>query len=555
MNQSENSDDNQPSSPEQGIKQQANNSRFVSGQQATIGEDNIQIQGDNNFIVKTLTFLVDKQTTTSINYKKRLLVKVKDEVEYRLKKSLHNASLINLGIESHPQQVNNPLNALVKIGLKPPEPIPENTTILEVFDSVNGQLLILGEPGAGKTTTLLELAKVIIQRTKEKEDYPIPVLLNLSSWKENDQAIEKWKESKKNNKNNQNNKPKPLLLKWLISEIQSKHGFSNEVIMDWIKEGQLLLFLDGLDEGEPTRQKICVEAINELLQGEWQFSKLVVASRIKEYESLEIQLQLQGAIYLRSLTEKQIKDYLSTINLIEIWNSIKDNPEILDLVKIPLFLNITVLTYSDSENFSISKWQESISIQQKADYLLKSYRERMLKREISSEKDNINEYTFSREKTLNYLVILAKMLNKNSQTEFLIENINGSWLKSEIDIFIYKIWTMLIYVIFLFIIFTSIFWAVFNNYYIALLLSFLFSLYWGLIFFFGFDTNENIKNKFNVQHLFLRRILYRNGYIPWNYARFLDYCTERMLLQRVGGRYRFIHKLLQDHFAEMPKQN
>jgi predicted NACHT family NTPase len=54
-----------------------------------------------------------------------------------------------------------------------------------------------------------------------------------------------------------------------------------------------------------------------------------------------------------------------------------------------------------------------------------------------------------------------------------------------------------------------------------------------------------------IQHFTLRLILYRNGYIPWNYARFLDYCTERLFLQRVGGRYRFIHKLLQDHFAEM----
>ncbi|MBN3907091.1 MAG: hypothetical protein HWQ35_11165 [Nostoc sp. NMS1] len=56
---------------------------------------------------------------------------------------------------------------------------------------------------------------------------------------------------------------------------------------------------------------------------------------------------------------------------------------------------------------------------------------------------------------------------------------------------------------------------------------------------------------FCIQHFSLRLVLYFNGYIPWNYARFLDYCTERMLLQRVGGRYRFIHKLLQDHFAQM----
>ncbi|MGG6238759.1 hypothetical protein ACQ4N7_08975 [Nodosilinea sp. AN01ver1] len=28
--------------------------------------------------------------------------------------------------------------------------------------------------------------------------------------------------------------------------------------------------------------------------------------------------------------------------------------------------------------------------------------------------------------------------------------------------------------------------------------------------------------------------------------------TDRLLLQRVGGRYRFIHKLVQEHFAAMP---
>jgi ABC-type Fe3+ transport system permease subunit len=54
-----------------------------------------------------------------------------------------------------------------------------------------------------------------------------------------------------------------------------------------------------------------------------------------------------------------------------------------------------------------------------------------------------------------------------------------------------------------------------------------------------------------VQHLTLRLLLYQNDCIPWNYARFLNYCTERLLLQRVGGRYRFVHKLLQDHFARM----
>jgi hypothetical protein len=53
-----------------------------------------------------------------------------------------------------------------------------------------------------------------------------------------------------------------------------------------------------------------------------------------------------------------------------------------------------------------------------------------------------------------------------------------------------------------------------------------------------------------LQHFSLRLVLTFNGYSPWNYAHFLDYCTEQMLLQRIGGGYRFIHRLLREHLLE-----
>jgi hypothetical protein len=45
--------------------------------------------------------------------------------------------------------------------------------------------------------------------------------------------------------------------------------------------------------------------------------------------------------------------------------------------------------------------------------------------------------------------------------------------------------------------------------------------------------------------------LWHNRYAPPRYDLLLNYCTERLLLQRIGGRYRFMHKLLQDHFANL----
>jgi hypothetical protein len=54
-----------------------------------------------------------------------------------------------------------------------------------------------------------------------------------------------------------------------------------------------------------------------------------------------------------------------------------------------------------------------------------------------------------------------------------------------------------------------------------------------------------------IQHFSLRLILTRQGHIPWNYARFLDHAAERLFLQKVGGGYIFIHRLLLEHIAQL----
>ena len=60
-----------------------------------------------------------------------------------------------------------------------------------IAPEINGKLLILGNPGSGKTTTMLDLAKVLIDRATAQPDLPIPVLFNLSGWKD-DRLIRDW---------------------------------------------------------------------------------------------------------------------------------------------------------------------------------------------------------------------------------------------------------------------------------------------------------------------------------------------------------------------------
>lgn len=79
-------------------------------------------------------------------------------------------------------------------------------------------------------------------------------------------------------------------------------------------------------------------------------------------------------------------------------------------------------------------------------------------------------------------------------------------------------------------------------------------VYSGLIFgcFFGFIGWLAFGGMAVIQHYALRLIIYIKGYGPWNYARFLDYVAHDLqFMQRVGGGYIFIHRMLLEHFAAM----
>ena len=75
----------------------------------------------------------------------------------------------------------------------------------------------------------------------------------------------------------------------------------------------------------------------------------------------------------------------------------------------------------------------------------------------------------------------------------------------------------------------------------------------GLIFFLIFGLLGGLMGGGTacIRHFILRLFCYLSGYMPWNYACFLNYATEYLFLQKVGGGYIFIHRMLMEHFANM----
>jgi hypothetical protein len=590
----------------------------------------------------------------------RLLAKVKNEVESRWVQSLHNHVVIQQPKELQPKQVEKPWDVEVKLNPLPNQLLSPETKLLDVFQqsNIDSKLLIIGAPGNGKTITLLELAQQLITQAEDDTNRAIPILLNLSSWKDEKQPI----------------------LQWLSAELVSKYDVSLNIAQELLENHRILPLLDGLDE--TLWQESCVEAINQFLESAYRPPGLVVCSRREGYEFINAKLKLNGAICLQPVAKAEVQKYFADMKCLQLWQTIKNSDAFVKLLESPLMLNFMVLV---GQEMLVEDEVTLKSTNELEESLLDAYIQHMLNKEI----ENVS-YSQQREpsaqKTQEWLALLANKYQDKSQTEFSgfsLEQMQPHWLPNRcykqiyalgvgiifglslglivgsivwltIGILFEPVWgTILVLAIGLFIIIPSSLWAFFtvgqaekiepvetlNFSKIKLFKSLIIGLIAGLItwklsgvmvfsivgILVGLIegvSGSNIKkikipnqgiwqsvknaslfalmgaigmaipaaimskqlraiivessvlqNRIGtvnivlsaiivgalfgftqagmagIQHFTLRFILWCNGYIPWNYARFLDYATERKFLQRVGGRYQFIHKLLQIRLA------
>jgi predicted NACHT family NTPase len=149
----------------------------------------------------------------------------------------------------------------------------------EAFEAVDGRLLLLGDPGAGKTTTLMAFAREAVARRLENAGAPLPLYGRIADWKAKETLS---------------------LCKWLSD---SYHLDEEAVAAEFVK-GSILLLLDGLDELGPMSiqdQKqaegkrrdprvLFMEALKASLAG----YKALVTSRIADYETIGKKIALGG---------------------------------------------------------------------------------------------------------------------------------------------------------------------------------------------------------------------------------------------------------------------
>jgi len=327
-------------------------------------------------------------TKLQVTNRSLMLQKVREFwIEGVLEKSLLQGT-IDLGIEAKPNAVLTHRDYDYSLS--------DDTTIHDVFEDMNRRLLILGAPGAGKTITMLQLARDLITAAENDEDdlLPIPVVFNLSSW---------------------TSERKPLA-QWLNDRFNFEYHIPKNIAKTWVENEEVVLLLDGLDEVSRDYWQACVEAINDFRQ-EYRSVDLVVCSRIDDYKAMKSKLYLEGAIFLQPLNQQQIDAYLVDDELDALRTVMRSDTVLRAMATTPFLLNAMNFAYRGAKASNLTGYN---TLESRRNHLFERYVERKLKK--GEEKDPTPRQTRHR------LGWLAKNMHEKGQSSFFIESLDPTWL-------------------------------------------------------------------------------------------------------------------------------
>jgi HEAT repeat protein len=283
------------------------------------------------------------------------IVNYLDKTVFSSLPGMTNTPLLELTGDLTPEQVDSPkmiaLNALpmafwetagVDVGAQHVAPLSEPyKNFHDAFNRYDGRVLLLGEPGGGKTTTLFAFARDKVAERLEQPDKPLPILVPIVTW---------------------NAEAQTPLAEWLAGAVT----MLKDDVAGILREGKALLLLDGLDElgaereDGKTKEKYdprlrfmsAVQPLSPTLsppaergsKAAHAGNQMVVTCRVKDYEEIGAKLALQGAVTLKPLDDGQMKAYLR--DLPELWKVLENDKELREVARIPLLLSFFAYAFT-----------------------------------------------------------------------------------------------------------------------------------------------------------------------------------------------------------------
>ncbi|MEU6078006.1 NACHT domain-containing protein [Micromonospora sp. NPDC047074] len=316
-----------------------------------------------------------------------------------LDRSLYEEARIELGVAATADDRRHPwsLRAVHRDGFA--TSLDDRTSISTLFDQLDETVVIIGAPGAGKTTTLLELARDLLDRADRDPDAPIPAVFNLSSWATLRRPLDQW----------------------LVEQLTERYGIPADQAAAWVAAGQILPLLDGLDEVAEQHRDACAEAIAAFHERQ-PLTPIAVCCRQAEYEGLRSELPLYGTVAIQPLDRSQIERYLDRLGPGGLRDAVDADPELWKLADSPLMLSIMALAYADGTGVRpLAAGETSPG----------SGRDRLFARYIDTMLGRRPHPRWAPAQTARYLSTLAQALRLRNQTVFVLDMVDESWSARE----------------------------------------------------------------------------------------------------------------------------
>lgn len=310
-----------------------------------------------------------------------------------------------LGLAEQPTAVRNATHLSQHLPDRTEYSLSAGTSILQLYDASARALLILGEPGAGKSTLLTRLALDLVKRAETEETHPLPVVLSLSSWSQQHAPLEGW----------------------LVEQMADRYELPRLLGQRWLRQNQVILLLDGLDEMDAAARPRCIAAINTFRRTS--LSPLVVCSRTTEYHdaAMRQRLILQNAVIVQPLTTEQIAQELQRGGnaLASLHEALTTNEEFHALATSPLMLSVLVLTYHGQPLPALPQHRKAIEHQVWEHYVTRMTTEKGAARPGSGDRP---QKRYTPELTRCWLGWLARQMRVHHRTWFTGEALEESWL-------------------------------------------------------------------------------------------------------------------------------
>jgi hypothetical protein len=355
------------------------------------------------------------------NQMSRLLARVRQDYAQRLQQALHPSVHLAFGLDTAPEAIAQGLDRFLPRD-RVSRSLPVGTTVRDAFrdagDWDDGRLLILGEPGAGKTMMLLELGQMLIDETHE-EPPAVPVYVPLSAWSSRGQRLRRAPLF--------GGSPFEQFELYLAAQVSQLYSVPSRTAHRWLHTGRLLLLLDGLDEiADVTERASCVTSLNQFLR-ECPTSAVVCCRRY-DYEALDVQLDFREAVAIRPLQEAEVMRTVAAggARLSGVRAALKDDLALRELCRSPLFLAMVMLAYADQPARRI---RASGSAAERRGRLLDDYVDRQLRIQTpGGARSETGEQGTVPSTDRKWLEGLAHAMRGSDETIFLLDRIQPNWL-------------------------------------------------------------------------------------------------------------------------------